>query len=295
MPSEPLSRHFRHAVRDLRANRLLHAITLTIIALSILVVGIFGLFAANTDQLVRGWTSEIRILAYAEPGTPSTGLARIEGELARLLPDATIERVSREEGLARLKKRYPTQDALFSNLAENPLPELFIVTLPSSPETGDGLDALSDTISAISGVEFTTYGKKWIRRLLQVIRIFRLVICAMGILFLLITTFIIANTIRLSLYTRRDEIEIMRLVGAEEAHIRAPFTMQGLLIGFLGGSAGLLLLLAAHTAFLRQVGPLLAAAGIEFHFIPTSWMVAIVMGTTFVGWTGCQLSFRQHL
>ena len=294
MMPRPLPRHFRHAIRDIRANSLLHITTLIIISLSILVVGLFGLMVSNVDSMMTNWTSGIRILAYASSSANTTDLARMEAEMARIVPIGTIKRVSKEEGLARLQKKYKDQKHLFSKLKENPLPDLFVIE-HAPTDSGDNLDTLVAKLADISGIDSVTYGKKWVQRILKVIQIVKMGISAMGLLFLLITTFIVANTIRLALYTKRDEIEIMRLIGAEEPYIRAPFTIIGLLVGGTGGLFGIGFIYGTYRAFLAQIAPLLTSTSFEIRFLPTPWILVILTGSLLVGWIGCQLSFRKHL
>ena len=107
--------------------------------------------------------------------------------------------------------------------------------------------------------------------------------------------FFVANTIRLVLYSRREEVEIMRLVGAEDRFIKTPFYIEGILQGAFGGIAGLTACLVIFLMVSSNVKPALTAGLFEIRFLPPKMVLAMVMTSMLVGWLGCFLSLKQFL
>jgi len=115
-------------------------------------------------------------------------------------------------------------------------------------------------------------------------------------LFFLIALFITANTVRLAFYSRKLEIEIMRLVGATESFIKAPFYVEGILQGFLGGVLGLVILLSTYMMISSGITQSLASyLYLDIRFLSVKMIVIIICGSTFLGWFGCYLSLKQIL
>ena len=118
---------------------------------------------------------------------------------------------------------------------------------------------------------------------------------ALGGLFFMITVFIIANTIRLALYSRREEVEIMRLVGAADNYIKLPFYFQGIMQGAIGGCLGLGLVFASYLFLVSNLDQGPASLMISVRFFPVTISGAIIFSSATVGWLGCYLSLKQFL
>ena len=141
------------------------------------------------------------------------------------------------------------------------------------------------------------YGQEWVDRLAAAVRILRLLGLSVGLALSLASVLIVSNTIRLAVYARADEIEIMRLVGATKMHIRAPFLLEGLIQGGLGAGLALLLLYGAYRATLWQLqqapGPML---GMEVgSFLDTHWIAAMLLAGAVVGAFGSLISVGRFL
>jgi cell division transport system permease protein len=130
---------------------------------------------------------------------------------------------------------------------------------------------------------------------MSIINLFRLTGYAMGGLFFLAAVFIVANTIRLVLYSRREEVEIMRLVGATDGFIKAPFYIEGLVQGALGGMIGLAVLFVIFLLVSLNVEQGLTAGLFTIRFLSPGASCGILVCSMFVGWLGCYLSLKQFL
>lgn len=289
-------RIFYRALKDMWANRFLNAITVATVALSILIVGAFALFFVNASGLLSLWTKEIRIMAYLDADLPLETLQALEQQMAEMLEVGDVRFVSKEMALKRLREGMAEGSALLDALEENPLPDAYEIHIAEPFRNRDRFEELADRIARLEGVAEVEYGREWLNRFVRVIDLFRLVGLAMGGLFFMAAAFIVANTVRLVLYSRKDEVEILRLMGGAESFIRGPFYMQGLLQGGLGGAAGLGMLFGGFR-FVANASAKVAEGGsfLPVRFLPDEMTLGILIGSMTVGWIGSYVSLRQVL
>lgn len=280
-------------LRDLWAHRYLNLLTFVTLGLSTVILGAFFLFFMNASATLAAWSEGIRIIVYLDDGV-SRQRAEAIGETLRGLPSAAEVRfIPREAGLDRLREQLGERAGLLDDLTENPLPDAFEVRA-DRPFADDGtLPRLAGRIAAVTGVAEVAYGRKWLETFFRVHRIFRLVGGAMAALFTGAAVFFVATTVRLILYARREEIEIMRLVGATEGFIRGPFYVQALIGGAAGGGLGLVALHQAFRFLSERVAQTVAPGLLELHFFSMETSAAMVAGCMGVAWLGCYLSFRR--
>jgi cell division transport system permease protein len=166
--------------------------------------------------------------------------------------------------------------------------------LPSARDD-KGVEALAVELENQASVDDVEYGQDWIGRLSYIVRLFRFTALAMGGLFFMASVFIVANTIRLVLYSRREEIDIMRLVGASDRFIKAPFYFEGLILGALGGTVGLATMLVTFVIIAARFEGGVATGMLEIRFLPLGYSAGIIVCSMLVGWLGCFLSLKQFL
>ncbi len=290
-----MKRFFKRAINDIKENRFLTAITVVTIALSILIASAFALFFVNAGDLLTQWQKGIRMMVYLKPNTSEA--ARLDTKF-RLQSIAGVQNaiyISKEEAMDRLKGQMPHHSALLENLKENPLPDAFEVTLQAAARNSDELQFLSERIQNLTAVEEVEYGQQWIQRFTNIINLFSIAGYGIGALFFMATVFIVANTIRLVLYSRRDEIEIMRLVGATDRFIKIPFYLEGMIQGGLGTLIGLAVLYVGYFSLSSHFQPSLASGLLTLRFFPATICLLIVVSGTLVGWLGCWISLKQFL
>jgi cell division transport system permease protein len=203
--------------------------------------------------------------------------------------------ISKEEGLEQLKRQIKRQISLLEELRENPLPDAFEVRMIPSSQSWEKVETLSDKIGSLPYVDDVEYGKRWLGRFTNIVNLFRLTGYGIGALFFMAAVFFVANTIRLVLYSRREEIEIMRLIGAADIFIKTPFYIQSLIQGTLGGIVGLGILFVAFFIIASNVEHGLLPGSFQIRFLPPAAFISIVISSMFVGWLGCYLSLKQFL
>ncbi len=286
---------YRRAVKDILDNRFLNFVTIITIALSILIASAFILFFINANDLVSSWKKGVRLMAYLKPGTTQANLAGLRMNIKGIsgVQDAIF--ISKEDALSRLKDQMKRQASLFENLKQNPLPDAFEIRMSPFLQRETDVEIVATRIESLAAIDEVEYGRLWFKRFTNIISLFRLTGYALGILFFMAAVFIVANTIRIVLYSRREEVEIMRLVGAADDFIKSPFYIEGIILGGLGGLIGLMALLIVFIFIASNFEQSLSIGLFQVRFLPLKFTFGILIGSMFMGWLGCYLSLKQFL
>jgi cell division transport system permease protein len=286
---------FRRAIEDFRNNRLLNVVTLLTISLSILIVSTFILFFINTSEIMNFWKKGLRVMVYLKPDVPRSELSNLEQEIQAIPGVESLKFISKEDALNQLKAQMQRQSSLFDNLDRNPLPDGFEIRIRAANQSWEKVEFLAAQIESLDAVEEVEYGQKWLGHFTQLFDLFTLTGYAMCIIFAMATVFIMANTIRLVIYSRRDEIEIMRLVGAAERFIKIPFYIQGLLQGALGAGIGLIILFVVFWFMASNIERGFFSGLFNVQFLSPPISGAIFLISILVGWSGSYISLKQYL
>lgn len=290
-----MRRFYQKAIQDILENRFLNTITVITIALSVLIVSAFVLFFVNASDVMNAWKSGIRVMAYLKPGMTLAETEALKVQVSSMYGVQDVQFISKAAALNRLKERMQRQSSILENLKENPLPDALEICMIPSSQSIEKIENLAKQVESLSAVDDIEYGQAWIGRFYNIFSIFKFGGYAVGGLFFMATVFIVANTIRLVLYSRREEVEIMRLVGATDRFINTPFYLEGIILGGFGGliGQGILFLTYLIVSFNVQSG--LSYSLIKIRFFPMWTFWAIFIASMGVGWLGCFLSLKQFL
>ena len=283
------------AVRSITAN-----LSTTIAATVTVLIGMFlvGLLIAF-GTWARSWSDHTKdklvvktfFCTESTCQKPATG-KQIEAVRVKLESNPQVKSavfVSRDEALERMRKQNPE---LVRDLAYNPLPDAFEV----QPVNGEFTKEIALTLEPRpAGVEKVTYGEKTANRILKVARVIEVLFLLAVVILLAASTLLIANTIRLSIFSRRREIEVMKLVGATNWFVRGPFMLEGLICGLVGSLLAVLLLLLGKEIALPQIlGHI--DDGDDVHAIAFGANALIVIGIgLLLGAAGSGLTIRRFL
>ncbi|HEY8123440.1 MAG TPA: ABC transporter permease [Myxococcota bacterium] len=233
---------FANTLVGLRSSPVTSGVAAATIGVCLLLAGAFALLVANMEAILARFGDELHVVAYLEP---EIAPAKLDALMERALAQPGVETVayvSSEEAAERFRRTQPERAALLDGLDENPLPASVELRLAPDQRSGEAVRAVSETLAALPGVAEIGSGNEWIEGYAQAVALIRSIGVAIGTVLALATLLIVANTIRLSIYARRDEIEILRLVGASRSYVAAPFLLEGLIEGLAGGVMGLVLL-----------------------------------------------------
>lgn len=276
-------------------NKFLNVITTITIALSILIASAAGLLFENAQDVMASWKKGIRIMAYISPAAEKTEVKDTRDKIAGLHGVMTISYISREDALNHLKAQMKRQTSLLENLERNPLPAAFEIHMQPSGQSWEKIETLAAQIEAVRIIDDVEYGQAWIGRWTKIFNLFQFIGITMGVLFFMVTIFIISNTIRLALYARREEIEIMRLVGATDSFIKIPSYVAGIIQGGVGGLSGIIILYIAYLVISSNLEQNFATYAVNIKFLSPASVLQIIIYSIFVGWLGCFLSLKQFL
>jgi cell division transport system permease protein len=289
-----ITRYLERALEDILTNRFVNGVTVVTISLAVLIVSTAVLFFVNTGDLLNAWQQDTRIMAYLKTQTAHNFQAlkqtieSMDGvQEARFIPQ--------EEALEDLKAQMPHQSSLFDNLDENPLPDAFEIRLKPAVDGWKRIESIAAQIGAIRDIDDVEYGRKWVDTVQSIIQLFRATGILLIGLFCLAAVSIVANTTRLVIYSRREEVEIMRLVGAAEGFIKTPFYLEGVIQGFAGAAVGLGILYGIFSAFESRLEQSAWAGAATIRFLMPDHLALIVLGSMLMGWLGCYVSLKQFL
>jgi cell division transport system permease protein len=258
------------------------------IALALFVLGGFLLVTANLEQLGDQWSNAAEMSVYLKDDATPAQQAAIEQTLAPGQMVVAREYISKGEALTRFRRTFGDLSAAADGLGDNPLPASYEVRLTSGPSARAGLDSLAARLRQLPGVADVRFDRQWLDRLLGLVAIVRGIGLLLGTVLTMAAALTVANVVRLALYARRDEIDIMQLVGAPQAYIRGPFVMEGVL---QGGAGAILALAALGMGFLilraRYLAPLASAINLtSIRFLPVELCLFMLLGGMLVGCLG---------
>lgn len=239
----------RAAARGLRSSLVTTAVSIVTIGIALVLVGGFLVITTNMRTLLERAEAGLALTAYLED---DADLAAIAAQVDDLEGVASVEAVSKQDAIERLRSR-PGSAALLEGIEGNPLPASLVVRF-TDPAF---LEHLAARIEALPGVQEIGTGQRWMAsyaRALELVRIFGL---GLGAVLAFATLLIVANTIRLAVYARRDELEILALVGASRSFRRVPFLLEGIAQGTAGGALALAMVYAIHRLVVPHFRPAL--------------------------------------
>jgi cell division transport system permease protein len=283
---------FQEALTSLWRSRLVNAVSIGTIAVSLFVLGAFLTVAGNLGDVVERWTEKIQVIVYLEDGIEGRVRASLENRLAEDPAVESIDSVSREEALERFRALFRDLSSLPDDLGENPFPASLEVNLRPRHQSPAEVERLAEEFAEVPGVQEIQYDLLWIERLATGVRLLRGVGAFLGGILVLAGIFTISNVIRLTVYAREDELDIMRLVGATPAYVKGPFVVEGMIQGGLGGlvAAGLLWLALRWLASDLSSSEMLGRAAFV---LPSPIAAALVVGGMVVGVVGSLVSLRR--
>jgi cell division transport system permease protein len=288
--------YLNQALKDFKNNKFLYSVTVVTICLSVLIISSLVLFVENANSIITSFKEEIRIIAYLEKDISEESKDEARKEIGKIKGVSDVVFISSSKALEIIKAQMKNQSSYLNDLRENLLPASFEVYLKKNSHNWNVIKEVALKIESLKVIEEVEYGKSWLGKFSNIISLFEFASIGMGLVFFLVTIFIIINTIRLSLYSRRKEIEIMRLVGAEDRFIKRPFYFEGVIQGFLGGAAGLLALFILFLIFNTNFETDFTSSGlINIKFLSFKVIVEILFCSIFAGWLGCYISVRQFL
>jgi cell division transport system permease protein len=282
----------RRAVDALRRAPFVAAVAVGTLFVAVLLTGAFAAALGAGERLLAAWAGEVPVSVYLVPGADLEG-ARLAAE--KLAPGAAVEAVTPRDAMRRLRASLGDQGRVLDGLGDDVLPasvEVHVQGLSLSRAR-----ELAARLRGVPGAAEVDDGAAWLSRLENLLRQGRVVGLALLALVAVATAILVSNTLRLAVYARREEIEIMKLVGATDGYVGAPILLEGALQGLAGAALAVGALAASIWVLLprlREALPI-AARITRADLLPGSLVAALLLGGTALGLVASALSLRRFL
>ena len=278
----------RTSLRGLRSSPVTSAAAVATIGVSLVLVGTFALLLWNMEGLLNRFGDALFVTAYLEDGLPVEDRKALVELVATVEGVERVRVVSQREALERFQASVGLGSALLEGLAENPLPASLEITLLAERRSTEGLRVVVESVDGLPGISELASGQDWVEGYLRAVALVRAVGMGLGLILALATVLIVANTIRLAVLARRDEIEILTLVGASRVFVATPFLIEGLVQGAAGGVAAVAVLLGLFRLALPgfEFGLEFLLGGVAPRFFSVAEAAALVGGGAGLGLFG---------
>ncbi|MGH9408026.1 MAG: cell division protein FtsX [Vicinamibacterales bacterium] len=290
-----LSYFLSEAAESLWRGRRAAMLSILTIAAGLFVLGFFLVVNANLARLVSRWTGTAELAVYLRDDASPAQTAAVKETLASSGLTQSIQSLSKEDARQEFAREFPDLAPAASGLDRNPFPASFEVRLNDRAQSAPAaVDTMSTALGTMPGVADVRYDRRWLARLNTLVNVLRGFALAVVVLLALASALTVANVVRLAALARRDEIEIMQLVGAPFAYIRGPFVLEGILQGGIGAVVSVLLLVASFGVIRAHWGATLSdAVGLGgLVFVPAQLLLLIVIGGMVLGCVGGLLVAR---
>ena len=275
----------QEAFKGFSKNKSMNFITIGIITVSIFIFGLFIVGTANLMNIIKLAEDKIEMIAYINNNVSNEDIDKLQNNIMSIAGVQSVEFISKDKAKENFRKEFKEDADLLDVFEQNPLPASIKVYVSMAYKDPQSLKEISSKISLFREIEDVNYGAEWVDDLDRVIKILFLIDFIIGIIITLASIFIVFNTIRLTVHARRDQIDIMDLVGATESYIEIPYIIEGIFHGLTGSliSAGILYLMFS---FLHARFP-------DFLFIGNSIIYILIIFGVFFGFTGSFMSVKQ--
>ncbi len=283
----------REVFVSLKRNSWMTFASISTVALSLLILGLFLIIVLNLNNMATSLESQVQINVYLKDELSDKKMEDIGQKIKKLPGVEEIKFVSKKEAMERFKERLGDQQTLLTALGEsNPLPNAFEVKL-RAPEQ---VKAAANLINEYEGVENAKFGQDIIDQLFELTKMIRIFGFIIIVFLALATIFIISNTIRLTVFARRKEIGIMKYVGATDWFIRWPFLMEGMVLGLLGSAVATIILRNSYGAVVAKIYDTLTFLPLipEQPFLNNVSILMVVVGTA-IGALGSTISLKRFM
>lgn len=279
---------FRESFTSLIRNRWMSLASIGAVASALIILGSFLLLSVNFDYILKDVESQVEITAYLEDSVNEADITKLNNGIAAIEGVKEIKFISKEEAIEEFKEQVGRE--ILEGI-ENPLPNSFRIKVNDPHEVA----AIAEKIQRFAGIDEVKYGKGIVEKLFNIIHWVRIIGMVIMAVFAAVSIFIISNTIRLTVFARRREINIMKYIGATDWFVRWPFLIEGMVLGLIGSSLAIGILAVAYNYLYIAVKiniPMIALLPIEQFYDYALGFLGIGM---LIGAFGSSFSIKRFL
>ena len=287
----------RRALRNMRQWPVLCTAAILTMAVALATMATFFLVVANIQGLANSWSEEVQVVAYFQSPPARNQLSPLIRQVESFPDVEQAIYISKAEALKRFETRLGNDADLLEGVSRDLLPASLEITLKAGSHNREGVARVVTELKKDTHFDDLRFGQEWLERFENFVDLLKFVGLVLGSFFLLAALFIVSNTIKLTLYTRRDELEIMALVGATKRFIQIPFLLEGALQGFAGGVLSLGFLILSFQLLLRKSlqSFWLTPVGFDPVFLDGNQQLILVLCGVMLGFLGSLVSLRKFV
>jgi cell division transport system permease protein len=293
----------RRTLQNIKGNLFANLTTIAIIGISMLIFSSFSLIAHNLTSFLKIWEDKIEIIAYLKKGSPLAEIETLSNELGQIEGIETVKYISPYEAMAFMESRLGSQRDLLDGIEPGVLPSSFEIRLKKDFRNSANIKEIVSELKQVPQIEEIQYGREWVETFSAIVHIFRLTQWILGGLLLIGIIFITSNTLQLTISSRKEEIEMMHILGASPAFIQIPFYIEGLIQGALGTGLAMVFLfflyyeVLLYKVFFPYITPSMKELliGIPILFLPMEKIAMIFLGGMVLGFFGSFVASMRFL
>jgi cell division transport system permease protein len=272
-----------------------HLLSIGTIAIAFFLFASFLLLPLNFTSFLEAWEKKVQIILYLKDGVGEKRILELQRELQREEGIREARYISQRKAMETFKRDLAGYGGVLHGLKQDIFPASFEITLKERFRIPERIRALAARLGKIKEVEEVQYGGLWLERFSLFLYTLRWGVWVLGGVLVVIICSVTANTVRLTLYNKRGEIEILKLVGATDAFVKLPFYLEGGLQGLLGAGGSILLLFVLFHFFSLKVAPYVSLyfGQLHLHFLPPKLITWILGVGVISGLLGGLLSLRK--
>lgn len=245
-----IGRSIRDAFKSVFRNFSLSMASILCATITLLVVAISILIATNVSGATKNLEQELSIVVYLEKDSTEEDVEFLKSAISKIDNVENVEYKSKDEWKLEMSEYNSSFGTIFENYEENPLLDSFVITVSDV----NSLDSIANKIREMDKVESANYGEDAVTTIISVFDVVKKTTVVVVVALVFVTAFLITNTIKLTIYSRRNEIEIMRLVGASNTAIKLPFVFEGFIIGILGSLIPIIVTIYGYIIAYEKLG-----------------------------------------
>ncbi|MGQ9628693.1 MAG: permease-like cell division protein FtsX [bacterium] len=285
---------FVEAAKGFAKSRWMGFVSIGTLTIALMIVGIFFIVTLNLISVMGFWRQEVDVVAFLKEGLTDTQIEDLRRRIEGRPEVEEVEYTSKEQALAEFKRWSQHQEVWLDAMEGNPLPASFDVKVGPQYDDKDNMKKFVSWLYVQPEIEDVEYGGELIEKISLIIRTVSYVNLILGILLGLGSLFIISNTIKLTVYARRREIEIMKLVGATSGFIGGPFIVEGLMQGLISGTLAVLALFGLYNIFVAGLGSLIDVVT-DIRFLSFEMCGGLVAAGVLLGGWGSLIAVRRFV
>ena len=292
-----LSHIFKSTFLNIESNKQLFLLSIVTNFVAFSVLGLFFLLFVNLDMVFSSWDKHVQLIVYLDDKISNNDKIKIENLFESNIKIESIIFISRDQAWKKFQGEFSSRSKFITSLKFNPLPDSYTLRFKNDLNRLQNIREFSEKIKNQKGIESIEYGEKWIYRFEQFINFLRVFIISFGVVLFSGLIFIISNTIKLSIYTRKDEIDLMSLLGATHRFIKAPLLFEGILQAMGGALLALAAVKLVHLCIIFQFQGSLESTfrGFDFQYLTTPLICSILIAGMVIGVFGSLLPVNHFL